>query len=100
MAALLLFDSVFIPLIKYLARKVSGNVHTCDRYQFVWFYVLRLEFGTSLGGVRVVHADTCLHVFMLLVPRCDVRYDFRVKTMFDSCILTPICFVGGSVLFM
>ena len=37
---------------------------------------------------------------MLLVPRCDVWYDFRVKTMFDSCILTPICFVGGSVLFM
>jgi len=67
---------------------------------FVWFYALQLEFGTSFGGVRVVHADTCLHVFTFLVPRCDIRYDFRVKTMFDSCILTPICFVGGSVLFM
>ena len=37
---------------------------------------------------------------MLLVPYCDIRYDFRVKTMFDSCVLTPICFVEGSVLFM
>ena len=67
---------------------------------FVLFYGLRLEFGTSLGAVCVVHADTCLHVFVFLVPRCDIRYNFRVKTMFDSCILTPICFVGGSVLFM
>ena len=58
------------------------------------------RFYTSLGGVRVVHADTCLHVFMFFVPYCDVRYDFRVNTMFDSCVLTPICFVGGSVLFM
>ena len=39
-------------------------------------------------------------LFMLLVPYCDIRYDFRVKTMFDSCVLTPICFVEGSVLFM
>ena len=53
---------------------------------FVWFYVLRLEFGTSLGAVCVVHADTCLHVFVFLVPRCDIRYNFRVKTIFDSCI--------------
>ena len=58
------------------------------------------RFYTSLSGVRVVHADTCLHVFMFFVPCCDVRYDFRVNTMFDSCVLTPICFVGGSVLFM
>ena len=54
------------------------------------------RFHTSLSEVRVVHADTCLHVFMLLIPCCDVRYDFRVKSMFDSCGLTPICFVGGS----
>jgi len=52
------------------------------------------RFNTSLSGVRVAHADTCLHVFMFLVPCCDVRYDFRVKTMLDSCVLTPICFVG------
>jgi hypothetical protein len=58
------------------------------------------RFNTSLSGVRVVHADTCLHVFMFLVPCCDVRYDFRVKTIFDSCVLTPICFVGGFVLIM
>jgi len=37
---------------------------------------------------------------MLAVPCCDIRYDFRVKTMFDSCFLTPISFVEGSVLFM
>jgi hypothetical protein len=27
--------------------------------------------------------------FMFLVPWCDVRYDFRIKTMFGSC-LTPV----------
>jgi hypothetical protein len=34
---------------------------------------------TSLSGVRVVHADTCLHVFMFLVPCCNIRYDFRLN---------------------
>ena len=52
---------------------------------------LVLSFFTYLSGVRVVHAfSSC----------CDIRYDFRVKTMLDSCFLTPICFVEGSVLFM
>jgi hypothetical protein len=27
--------------------------------------------------------------FTFLVPWCDVRYDFRIKTMFGSC-LTPV----------
>jgi hypothetical protein len=31
-----------------------------------------------------------LHVFHVLVPCCDVRYHFRVKTMF---VLIPICVV-------
>ena len=33
---------------------------------------------------------------MFLGLCCDVRYDFHLKTMLDSCVLTPICFVGGS----
>ena len=36
-----------------------------------------------LCGVRVVHVVK-LHVFTFLIPCCEVRYDFRVKMMFDS----------------
>ena len=35
-----------------------------------------------LCGVRVVHVVK-LHVFAFLIPCCEVRYDFRVKMMFD-----------------
>jgi hypothetical protein len=38
---------------------------------------------TCLSGVRDVHVAK-LHVFTFLVPCCDVCYDLRVKTMFDS----------------
>ena len=36
-----------------------------------------------LSGVSVVHVVK-LHVFTFVVPCFDVRYDFRVKMMFDS----------------
>jgi hypothetical protein len=36
-------------------------------------------FLTCLSGVRVVHVVK-LHVLMVLVPCCDVRYDFCLKT--------------------
>jgi len=38
-------------------------------------------------GVRVVLIDQ-LYAFWSLVPCCDVRYDFRVKTAVDSSILS------------
>ena len=56
------------------------------------------HFHTSLSEVRVVHADTCLHVSMLLVSCSNVRYNFRLKSMLDLCVLTPNCFVGVHVL--
>ena len=37
----------------------------------------------GLSRVRVVHVFK-LHVFTYLGPCSDVRYDFRIKTMFDS----------------
>ena len=54
------------------------------------------RFKTCLSGVHVVNGDTCIYVFMFLFPCCDVRYDFRLNTMLDSCVLTPIWCVGGS----
>ena len=53
---------------------------------------------TYLIGVCVFQVVK-LHVFTFLVPCCDVCYDFRVKTMFDSSYL-PVCFVRGSFIFM
>ena len=38
--------------------------------------------------VRVVHL---LCVFTFLVPCCDVGYDFRIKTMFDSPVSPVVC---------
>jgi hypothetical protein len=39
-------------------------------------------FSTCLGGVCVV--DVKLHMFTILGPCCDVRYEFRVKMILDS----------------
>jgi len=43
------------------------------------------ELAPIFSGVRVVHVVQ-LHVFMYLVPCCDVRYDFRVNVMFGSSL--------------
>ena len=55
-------------------------------------------FFTCLIVFRVVHV-IILHVFTFLVLCCDVRYNFRLKTMFGSS-LQPICFVDSSFIFM
>jgi hypothetical protein len=62
----------------------------CGAYPFAApeFY----RFCTSLSGVRVVHADTCSHVFMFLVPCCDVRYDFRVNRCSIHVSWIPLSF--------
>jgi len=41
--------------------------------------------------VRVTHV-TILHVFPFLVPCCNVRFNFGVKTMF---VFILVCYVGG-----
>jgi hypothetical protein len=43
-------------------------------------------FFTCLIGIRVVPVIT-LHVFTFSVLCCDVRYNFRFKTMFGSSLL-------------
>jgi len=53
---------------------------------------------TCISGVSVVHFVK-LHVFTFLVPCCDVRYVFCVKTMFGSFYSHLIC-RGFHVLFM
>jgi len=60
---------------------------------------VRSRFVTCLGGVCVVRVVK-LHVITFLVPCCDVRYDFRVKTMFYSSRLALVSPEGVRVLFM
>ena len=47
------------------------------------------------GGVRVAHlfflCVVLLCVFTFRVPHCDVRYEFRIKTMFGSSLPTVAC---------
>jgi len=42
------------------------------------------------NGVRVVHF-VLLCVFTFFVPCCNVRYHFRIKTMFGSRLLPVVC---------
>ena len=61
-------------------------------------------FGAVPGFVHVLMWDSCysfvkLHVFKFLVPCCDVRYDFRVKTMLGSSLF-PFVLSRVHVLFM
>ena len=46
---------------------------------------------SCLSGVRLVHLVK-LHVLMVLVPCCDVRYDFCVKTS-GSGVLAYLCYL-------
>jgi hypothetical protein len=92
MAALLLFDSVFISLIKYLARKVSGNVHACDRYQFclvLRFAIIIWDFSWWSLCCSCWHVFTCLHVFSSAL-RYPVRFPRKNDVRFiylDSHLL-------------
>ena len=52
----------------------AGTAYRSSATEFTPFF-------NCLSGVRVVHVFTCL------VTYCDVRYDFRLKTIFDSSLL-------------
>ncbi len=45
--------------------------------------MVKVFFTCLNSGVRAVLVIK-LHLFTFLVPYCDVSYDFRVKTTFDS----------------
>ena len=47
---------------------------------------------------RIVVCVILLHAFMFWVPCCDVRYNFRIKTMFGSSL--PSCFVGRLMFYL
>jgi hypothetical protein len=55
----------------------AGNADTSRAHEFA------PVFSNGLSRVRVVRVFK-LHVFTFLGPCCDVHYDFRIKTMFDS----------------
>jgi hypothetical protein len=55
-----------------------------------------------VGSVLIIILVSCvflLCVFTFWVPCCDVRYDFRIQTMFDSS-LPPVVCRRARVLFM
>ena len=41
--------------------------------------------------ISLVFCVVLLCVFTFLVPCCDVRYDFRIKTMFSSSLPPVVC---------
>ena len=47
--------------------------------------------------LHVVHL-VLLYVFSFLVPSCDVRYDFRLNTIFGSSLLPVVCMMAHVLL--
>jgi hypothetical protein len=67
-------------------------------YKMHELLTLREHLSSSpvLYRVRVAHLFSFICVVLLcvltfLVPRCDVRYDFRIKTMFGSSLPPVVC---------
>ena len=52
----------------------------------VYFYIISL-----LLNLLVFFCVVLLSVLMFWVPWCDVRYDFRMKTVFDSSLPPVVC---------
>ena len=43
--------------------------------------------------IFLVFCVALLYVFTFCVPCCDGRYDFRIKTMFGSCLAPVVCLI-------
>ena len=78
----------FLVIHVIVTHVVSG--HPCGFWPSMWSS--RMWF--FVGCVLFIFSDfsvILLDVFMFWVPCCDVRYDFRIKTMFGSSLPPVVC---------
>jgi hypothetical protein len=77
----------------YIATKMSSNLfleYSC--WILMSKIISKLKRPALVGSVLLIFLVICvvlLCVFTFRVPCCDVSYDFRIKTMFDS-FLPPV----------
>jgi hypothetical protein len=89
-----------ILLLSWRSGWLLRNIHISNDNGSFTFYV-DVFFPLSLSrltGFFLVFCVVLLCVFMFLVVCYDVRYDFRIKTMFDSS-LSPVACRRDHVLF-
>ena len=78
---------------------VQLSVYKKSTWIYEYFYILRNFFNPCIpfnGGVLVAHVFLVFCVLLLcvltfLIPCCDVRYDFRIVTMFGSSLPPVVC---------
>jgi hypothetical protein len=73
-------------------------IETGTAYHWRGFTSTRVHHGYLVGSVFLIFCVVLLFVFTLLVPYCDFRHDFPMKTMFGSS-LPPIACRRAYVLF-
>jgi hypothetical protein len=90
---------------RYVQSRETGNVwytrrrktpRTTRTQTFLCYFYTHLVIRYTLHCLSVHHYDT--QIFAFLVPCCDVRYNFRITTMFGSS-LPPICCRRAHVVF-
>jgi len=74
----------YADILKPKKTKTKRVYHKDSKYSFM-IHINILYLLVSV--VRVVHIER-LHISMMSVQYCDVRYDFHVKTMFGSPLLS------------
>jgi hypothetical protein len=62
-----------------------------DYLQFSGIWVHPRLFGGSVLLIALVFCVVLFCVFTIWIPCCDVRYDFRVKTMFGLVLPPVVC---------
>jgi hypothetical protein len=72
-------------------RKITQS-RNCLPFVSIWVHLW------PFGGVHVAHIFSCYVSLRPWIPCCDVRYDFRMNTMFGSC-LPPVVYMKTRVLF-
>jgi hypothetical protein len=89
----------------YLLRRCFLSSIVAKMWLYIWvtqrmsykkqeLLTLRDHLSSPPGSVLLIFLVFCvflLCVFTLLVPNCDFRYDFRMKTMFGSYLSAVVC---------
>ena len=76
----------------YKSNKTGATSGAGTTYPFGASEFVEILLFTCLNGLRVVNVVK-LHVFTILVPCCDVRYDFCVTMIIASSLLLCVLFM-------
>ena len=96
LSMILIFDSRIVPKMWYFSftfycTRLQHNLKE-EAYSMNQFVKYSTRF---VDGVHLDHlfqfSVVLLYVFTIWLPSCDVRYDFRIETMFGSSLPPVVC---------